>query len=226
MVYYDHEVTEAYEALINSEKRRLYDRYGKDALSEPTGASFCGAGFFGKKFNEQDPFGIRFQQNKFSSASTNPRGPPPGDHPGRRGWGPVHEAGAKTSSYGHSTSSSTGHLRTFYRDPPPVQQEQKYSRTKISSRPDIIPNGQKVLIFGLKSAPQHNQEGAIIKSFDELKKRYVVELLGGSPRSLGEPFAGKTILKLKPDNLCLEVENVKFVSTRPELADKSGKVSS
>jgi len=81
------------------------------------------------------------------------------------------------------------------------------------SRPDVIPDGQKVVIHDLKAA-QHNGKIGTIRAFDESKQRYVVELPDGET------------MALKQKNIQQIIEGVKLrgLESKPELNGKSGTI--
>eukprot|EP00396_MALV-II-16_sp_LP-1_P000376 gene376-298_t len=68
-----------------------------------------------------------------------------------------------------------------------------------ASRADLIPEGARVVILGLKSEPQHNEQVGRVQDYDGDRDRYRVELRTGQ------------VLALKPANLCVRAEDCTLV---------------
>jgi len=80
-------------------------------------------------------------------------------------------------------------------------------------QPDVIPDGQKVVIHGLKTA-QHNGKLGSIAGFDESKQRYVVQMQDGET------------MALKVSNLQQMVDGVRIhgLASKPEWNGKTGTI--
>lgn len=80
-------------------------------------------------------------------------------------------------------------------------------------QPDVIPDGQRVVVHGLKTA-QHNGKLGTIAGFDESKQRYVVQMQDGET------------MALKVSNLQQMVDGVRIhgLASKPEWNGKTGTI--
>uniref|UniRef100_A0A7S1IL73 J domain-containing protein n=1 Tax=Eutreptiella gymnastica TaxID=73025 RepID=A0A7S1IL73_9EUGL len=87
-------------------------------------------------------------------------------------------------------------------------------RDRGHTQPNLIPLGTQVVIIGLKSTLEHNGKEATIVQYDAAAERYTVETVTGH------------VLALKPTNLT-QVVGVKLwgLSGKPELNGATGKIA-
>jgi curved DNA-binding protein CbpA len=202
-------ITEAYEVLNDADKRRTYDQFGKGGLQGGPGGPGGGVSFqhadeiFKAFFGGNDPFSMFFGDDDggFGGKGGGPRvifggkGMPGGGMSfnmgpmgGMGGMGPMGMGGMGMGGKGKRQSAA----------PPP---------------PHAMPVGTSVVVRGLTKAAQHNSKTGRVKSWDDDKKRYEVEI------------DDETSLSLKPGNLTQTgpVE-ITGIESNPELNGTTGEV--
>lgn len=168
-------VTEAYEVLHDSEKRKTYDQFGREGLQGgpggpggPGGVSFQQADeIFKAFFGGNDPF-----QMFFGNDMDGGHGPGMfmgGGMPGGMGGMP----GGMMFNFGDGGMPGMmgGRMGGGQRRQAPMAQH-------------AIPRGTTVTVHGLAKAQEHNGRSGRISGWDEQKARYEVEIEGGSTISL------------------------------------------
>jgi curved DNA-binding protein CbpA len=214
------EISEAYEVLSDESKRKQYDLGGNPFGGG--GNPFGGGGGGGQSFHfntgggsdpreifkmffgdqGEDPFAALFGGGGGGMGGMGGMGGFPGgirmQMGGHGGNDPFQSFGFGDSSFGSSPFGGMG------------QQRQR-------ERVGIFKSGTAVYIHSLNGAKQHNGRIGKIKSFDDSKNRYTVDVgLENGP------------LALKPSNLQQLIQNVEIVGieSKPEYNGKMGNIAS
>lgn len=212
-------ITEAYDALRDPEKRKIYDQFGKDGLQGNVGpghgGASAGSGMGGGMTQEQAQ--AMFSQF-FGGASGAGSGPRPSSTRlsfTTAGGGPfvMSDDGIdlETLFMGMGVGGSTGGRRSATsgrRRCPVPSREGPYSHHPESraSRTWAMSSGSRVTIHGLSKAKEHNGKTGTVQHFDEERGRYAVQVDAGS------------LIWARPANLiqrcCVELQGV---PGKPEL---------
>ena len=226
------EISEAYEVLSDENKRKQYD-LGGNPFGGPGGGGgnpFGGMGGGGQQFHfsgggsdpreifkmffgeeGEDPFAALFGGGGGGGGMGGFPGGirmQMGGGGGNNGGDPFQSFGFGGSGFGNSPFGGMGGMH---------QQQQQRRQSHQRERVGILKSGTAVYIHSLTGATQHNGRIGKIKSFDDGKQRYTVDVgLETGP------------LALKLSNLQQLIQNVEIIGieSKPEYNGKMGNVAS
>jgi len=191
-------ICEAYEILSDTNKRNLYNKYGKEGLGRgPTTSGGGGGSGHTRHFhfsNANDIFKQFFHNES-----------------------PVSSGSKKNIHFSFKTNGNNIDLTDLlFNNGAPSP---NMSRTPMSSNREkinsnlFLPENTPIIIKGLINNSELNDKYGLIKNYNRSKKRYLVEGPNGD-------------IYLKPFNIIQQVSNVRlnYIIRHPELNNKIGKI--
>mmetsp|Transcript_115983 Transcript_115983/g.323027 ORF Transcript_115983/g.323027 Transcript_115983/m.323027 type:complete len:343 (-) Transcript_115983:114-1142(-) len=198
-------VTEAYEVLHDTEKRKAYDQFGKAGIQGSQGGPGGGGGvsfqqadeIFKAFFGGNDPFSMFFGNDGDGHGPGMRMGM--GMPGGMMFFGDGGMPGGMGGMPGMGMPGMMGGRMGGGR------------RQAAPMPPYAIPKGRAVTVCGLTKAQEHNNKSGEITGWDEQRGRYEVEL------------EGRVTLSLRPTNLTQKcIVEVVGIESQPELNSKYG----
>mmetsp|Transcript_110147 Transcript_110147/g.355525 ORF Transcript_110147/g.355525 Transcript_110147/m.355525 type:complete len:328 (-) Transcript_110147:63-1046(-) len=151
-------VTEAYEVLQDSEKRKTYDQFGKEGGARESPVDFNHADqVFKAFFRDDDPFSVFFQDDDTRQHNSSIFGD----------GGMMFDFG----NLGMHSDMMDGRMGFGGAGP---------SRRSTPMPPYAFPRGTGVAIRGLTKAQEHNGKSGKVTGWDEHRGRYAVEVDGSN----------------------------------------------
>ena len=191
-------IGEAYEVLSDSNKRKIYNSYGKAGLSGRGGG---GGGHHTHHFSNANDIFKQFFQHQH-------------DPFGQRGFHSMGSRGSKNFIFTTNLGGSDIDLGDILfgggrQAPPPPQAKQ---RRRVTSN-YILEEGTPIIINGLVKTPELNGNYGIVKDYSRERLRYFVEI-------------DDSILALKPYNIVERVKNVRLTNIirNPKFNDRKGNI--
>jgi len=197
-------VSEAYDVLHDTEKRQLYDQYGKEGVQRGGG----GGGFSGQ--NSHDIF-----RHFFEASGEDPFASMFGG--GGRGSGGTQRVTITTGPDGTQriTMSMGGGGGGCCREQSRAEKPKPIRDSDVG--PHVIPSSKRVCLFGLQAGAEHNGKEGKVVGYGETKGRYMVQI--------GEED-DEVELALRPQNLTQLINGVEVwnLESKPALNGALGEI--